>query len=109
MEPQPDTPLLPDAAAAFASVFDAPLPVTDWLTLDDVRRFVTGRIAALLDRRPEYLMHVLYRVDVAEADVKAVFESAPPDEIAARLADLLVERQMEKLRLRRRYARPGPT
>lgn len=83
---------------------DAALERADRLTLDDVRRFVAEHVARLLDRNPSLLMHVLYRVDVAERDVQRVFDESGADEIAPRLADLLVERQLQKLRTRRAYA-----
>lgn len=78
----------------------------DVLTLDDVRRFLIPRIAALLDGNPAMLMHILYRVDVAEQAVKQVFAESAPADVPLRLADLLIERQMQKLRTRRRYRDP---
>jgi hypothetical protein len=92
---------------AFATSFgvepDAALAETDRLTLDDVRRFLIPRITHLLDHNPSLLMHILYRVDVAEREVKQVFAESQPDAIPADLADLLIERQLQKLRLRRDY------
>lgn len=93
-----------EALQAFATSFGvAPgdaLVETDPLTLDDVRRFLIPRITRLLDHNPSLLMHILYRVDVAERDVKQVFAASPSDAIPAELADLLIERQLQKLRFR---------
>ena len=92
---------------AFAATFgvepDEALAETDRLTLDDVRRFLIPRITHLLDRNPSLLMHILYRVDVDERGVKQVFAESHPEVIPADLADLLIERQLQKLRLRRDY------
>lgn len=90
-----------DAATALTTAFGLPEDATR--SLDALRRFLTEKIVELLDRNPAWLMHVLYRVDVAEPRVKAVFAEAAPDEIAPRLADLLIERQLQKIELRRRY------
>ncbi|MDX1546093.1 MAG: hypothetical protein R3247_03850 [Rhodothermales bacterium] len=98
--------LLPDAARALAEAFGGPAPAAQ-ATLADVRRYVEAHVARLLDANPALLMHVLYRVDVAERDVRRVFDEAPPGEIARRLADLLVARQLVKLETRRRYPPPG--
>ena len=74
------------------------------LTLDDVRDFLIVRILELLDRNRAMLMSILYRVDVTERDVQRVFSEAHPNVIAPQLADLLIERQLQKLRLRKQYS-----
>ncbi len=53
------------------------------------------------------LMHILYRVDVAERDVKRVFAESAPTDIPPRLADLLIERQLLKLKIRRKSREKG--
>lgn len=85
-------------AASFGVEPEEALLETETLTLDDVRRFLIPRITDLLDRNRPLLMHILYRVDVAERDVKHVFAESPTDAIPADLADLLIERQLQKLR-----------
>ena len=75
----------------------------DTLTLEDVRRFLILQIEALLNRNLSLLMHILYRVDVAERAVKEAFSTATPEELPGVLADLLIERQLAKLRTRRAY------
>ena len=76
------------------------------LTLDDVRRWVAGQIAHLLNRNPALLMSALYRIDVPERSVKQAFAQAPPESLPDVLADLAIQRQLEKLRYRRRYRSP---
>ena len=102
-----DNDLTQEALQAFTRSFgiapEAALAQADRLTLEDVRRFLIPKITALLDRNPEMLMHILYRVDVAERDVKRVFGESPPKDIPAHLADLLIERQLLKLKIRRAY------
>ncbi|HMB89507.1 MAG TPA: hypothetical protein VKP65_01585 [Rhodothermales bacterium] len=93
-----------DVLQAFATSFgvdpEEALVETNRLTLNDVRRFLIPRITHLLDRNPPLLMHILYRVDVAESDVKHIFAESQTDAIPADLADLLIERQLQKLRFR---------
>lgn len=103
-----DADLLPETLDALArqldlGVVDAP----DRLTLDDVRRYLEDHVARLLDRNPSLLMSILYRVDVAERDVQRVLREAPPPRIPARLAELLIERQLLKVRVRRAYRQAG--
>ena len=109
MEPNDD--LTKEALQAFETSFgvapDASLTQTAAPTLEDVRRFLIPKITALLDRNPEWLMHILYRIDVAERDVKRVFAESAPKDIPAHLADLLIERQLLKLKIRREYREKG--
>ena len=69
-----DHDLTVEALEAFAHSFgvapEAALEQTDTPTLDDVRAFLIEKIIQLLDRNPDLLMHILYRVDVAEREVK---------------------------------------
>ena len=104
---EPDDDLTQEALQAFATSFGVTpeaLPAhQSGPTLEDVRRFLIPKITALLDRNPEMLMHILYRIDVAERDVKHVFAESAPKDIPAHLADLLIERQLLKLKIRREY------
>lgn len=68
-----------------------------------LRLWLADRIAALLDRQPELLMSHLYRIDVPEAAVQDVLQKRPPAEIPLHLADLMIERQLQKIETRRRY------
>ena len=106
-----DDDLTKEALDAFARSFDiapeAALAQGHRLTLEDVRRFLIPKITTLLDRNPEMLMHILYRVDVAERDVKQVFGASSPKDIPTHLADLLIERQLLKLKIRRAYREKG--
>ncbi len=100
-----DDPLLPETLTTLSAAF-APgteLAPVAHPTLDDVRAFVTEKIAVLLDRNPGMLMSILYRIDVAEDRVTAVLTTHGPEAIPAALADLVIERQLQKLRIRRHY------
>ena len=111
-ERHPSMPPTNDFAEALVQVAET-LSVTvpdadgapDWAA---VRQYVTDEVAVLLDRNPAMLMHILYRVDVAEPKVKQVFAESPPTALATDLADLLIARQLEKVRLRRRYRTTSP-
>ncbi len=92
---------------SFGVAPEAALEQADTLTLDDVRHFLIPKITTLLDRNPALLMHILYRVDVAERNVKRVFAESAPTDIPPHLADLLIERQLLKLRIRRQYREKG--
>ena len=101
----------PELALSLAGAFEAGADLPDApasMTLDDVRRFLVAQVEALLAHEPARLLSILYRVDVAEPKVKHVLSTSPPAQIPAHLADLLIERQLQKLRLRRAYSPPPP-
>ncbi len=95
---------LSEALSALASSFDEQVPLpADRLTMEDVHAFVAAHVARLLDDNPGLLMSILYRIDVAEARVRRVLESEPPDSIVDELTELIIERQVRKVQLRRRF------
>ncbi len=79
------------------------LPIVD--VFDELRAHVIARIADMLAREPEHLMHVLYRLDVAEASVRDVLATAWPGDVPGLLAELVIERELRKVVTRREYAR----
>ena len=104
--------LPPDAVHALTRAFAPAHPGDDLdagepMTLEDVRAYLIGHVTYLLDRNPALLMSILYRIDVAERDVKQAFGACTPHELPGRLADLLIERQLQKLRLRARHRDGG--
>lgn len=97
---------LPDALNALARSFGAdqePAAPDSRPTMEEVHSFVSTHVARLLDQNPGMLMSILYRIDVPERNVRHVLESAPPSVIVDRLTALIIERQLEKVRLRRRF------
>jgi hypothetical protein len=93
-----------EAAAALVRAFAPDAPAGPEIqSLEQVRAFLVTKIRRLLDRNVAMLMSILYRVDVAEADVMRVLAEAAPDDVAVELADLMIERQLLKVRIRRQY------
>lgn len=82
---------------------DQRLDAGEQVSMDEVRAYLVAHIRRLLDRNPALLMSILYRIDVPERDVKATFAGCSPPEVPERLADLIIERQLQKVALRARY------
>ena len=53
------------------------------------------------------LVQVLYRVDVSEKKIKAVLDENPKEDAGNLLADLLIQRQLEKQETRKRFQSPN--
>lgn len=54
------------------------------------------RIAEMLERRPDYLMSLLYRLDVLEKKIRPVMHPDAPDPAHIGLARLVLERQKQR-------------
>jgi hypothetical protein len=74
------------------------------VTMEDVRRFVAEQVKKLLNDNPALLMSILYRIDVAEVDVRNVLDYSEPSQMPFEIADLLIERQIQKITIRRTYS-----
>lgn len=64
---------------------------------------LTEEIQYLIDYNLDKLWSLLYRIDVAEKKVKEVIETQPYGRHAACIADLIIERQQQKIVSRRNH------
>ena len=58
---------------------------------------LTERIAEMLERRPDYLMSLLYRLDVLEEKIRPVMRPDAPEPAPLGLARLVLERQKQRV------------
>lgn len=88
----------------------AALPAYDGLLARSaLESWVAQHILSLIQQNQfDTLLQVCYRVDVAEAAVHRAFEQREPSGIAAELARMLVDRELQKAESRRKY-RENPT
>ena len=64
---------------------------------------VRQRIKDLLDTDMERLLHTLYRIDVAENNVREVLAHENPDDIDTAITELIMKRIREKIETRKKY------
>jgi hypothetical protein len=64
---------------------------------------LTPVIRRMLDQSFEQLLNILYRIDLPEPKVVALLEQSAPEQVAANLTAAIVDRQLEKVRLREKY------
>jgi hypothetical protein len=79
------------------------MPDIQGLSMEEFKQLLAQRIAQLLDRDLNMLMHLLYRIDVHEGDAKRILMLSPPAEIAQDLAELIIQKLLQKLEYRRQY------
>lgn len=78
-------------------VGEAELPVDEVALLDLLAR----RIGEMLETQPEYLMSLLYRLDVLESKIRPVMLPGAEEPVNVGLARLVLERQKQRLSTKR--------
>jgi hypothetical protein len=68
-----------------------------------IRERLSVLIAHLIEHNFEKLCQAMYRLDVSEAKFHRVMNEMPFDEIPLSIADLVIEREMEKIATRIKY------
>lgn len=97
--------LLQEASTKLSDYFEQ-----DALRLAQTKEALVKQLAEaivfLLLHDMEKLMNILYRIDVFERDTKAAFAQNNPEQIAPRLAELILQREMQKAKTRLAYRNP---
>jgi len=79
------------------------IPSTDLASLEEYKKYLTENLKFLLDEKFDTLVNILYRIDISEKKLSQLFSGNNRDSIPASLADMIIDRQLEKLRLRKLY------
>jgi hypothetical protein len=79
------------------------IPLTDIASLEEFKKYLTEKLKFLLDEKFDVLVNILYRIDISEKKLGQLFSGKNRDAIPTALADLIIERQLQKIRLRKLY------
>lgn len=82
---------------------DSLIPAVDFKTLKEFKAYLTEKLAFLLYNKYDTLINILYRIDVPEDKLSMLFAKQNRDLIPAALADLIIERSLQKVRFRQKY------
>ena len=69
------------------------------------RRILAERINELINTDFEKLVSILYRMDVSEIKLKQLLKDNPGADAGTIIADLMIERQAEKIKSREQYSK----
>lgn len=83
------------------SLESSSLPVAADLSV--IKEFLIGRIKELMSRDYERFLNSLYRIDVSESRVQEVLHSKDKTTVTEKLADLIIERQLLRLKTQMLY------
>lgn len=82
---------------------DLPLSPNDVENLSQLNIYLTEKLKDLLDNNFNLLVNTLYRIDVNEEKLNVLFGSKNRVSIPSVLADLIIERQLQKIHFRKKY------
>ncbi|WP_157971921.1 hypothetical protein [Pleomorphovibrio marinus] len=76
-------------------------------SLDNVDQLVVVLVPVVkhwLDRDMEKLLQFCYRIDLREDKLKVILHESPPGQIAEDLSRAIIDRQCQKIQIRRKYS-----
>ena len=79
------------------------IPATENVSLEEFRKYLIEKLKHLLDEKFDMLVNILYRIDVSEEKLSMLFSEKNKDSIPPALADLIIERQLQKISMRKSY------
>jgi hypothetical protein len=68
-----------------------------------LRQLLVQRIEELAEKDMEKLLWALYRIDVSEKKLTETLKTTPPEHFATTIADMIIERQMQKIQTRKQF------
>ena len=79
------------------------VPAKEIESFEEFKKYLTAKIKVLLDEKFDLLVNILYRIDINEKKLSKLFSGDNRDHIPDALAELIIERQLQKIRLRKMY------
>ncbi|WP_276504808.1 hypothetical protein [Terrimonas pollutisoli] len=89
--------------AAINSTFGVALPES--ISLNKLREELAAYINTLVQSDFNKLVQLLYRIDVNEAKLKSMLKQNPGADAGLIIADLIIERQRQKLQSRKSFTK----
>ena len=79
------------------------IPVGDFINLNEFRLYLSQKLSNLMDNNYDSFINILYRIDVDEEKLSKLFSGTNRENISADLADLIIERSIQKAEFRQKY------
>jgi hypothetical protein len=81
------------------------IPLPDEESSQQLHAVLAAYVNGLLNKNFEQLVNLLYRLDVNEYKLKKLLKDNPETDAALLIADLIIERQLQKIRTRNEFKR----
>ncbi len=79
------------------------IPNNDFEKLEEFKTYLIERLTDMLDNNFNLLVNTLYRIDISEQKLAELFGGKNRENIPEKLADLIIERQIQKIHFRKQY------
>jgi hypothetical protein len=79
------------------------ITLSDKISLDELQKQLASYINQLIQTDFQKLIMLLYRIDVSEVKLKAVLKIQPQEDAGKIIADLVIERQLQKIKTREQF------
>ena len=79
--------------------------VPETASLNEFKSALAEQIRRYIESDLERLIYILYRVDVNETKLRSILKESADQDAAGLIADMIVERQFEKIKSRKEYGR----
>ncbi len=76
-------------------------------SMDAIKEMLAFQINRLIEEDFEKLVFLLYKIDVNEKKLTRLLDQQKDGNTALLLAELVIERQLEKIKTREQYGNPG--
>ena len=83
--------------------FESLINFNDYLSLEELKIYLSDKIADMMQKNINLLLSTLYRIDIDENKVRALFSGVIKGDIPQGLASLIIERQLQKIHFRNKY------
>ena len=100
--------MTPDTGTIISGIrqsYDISLP--DVVTLDELKSSLATYINSLINTDFNKLVSLLYRIDINEAKLRQLLDNNRESNAGAIITDLIIERQLQKIRSREHFRRTG--
>lgn len=77
------------------------LEIAPTISMEELRTKLSAHINQLINHDFEKLVFYLYRIDVNENKMRALLDKREGEDAAGLIADLIIERQLQKIKSRR--------
>lgn len=77
------------------------------LSIDELRKKIADYINPLISNDFNKLISILYRLDINETKLVQLLHDTPGQDAGMIIADLIIERQLQKIKSREAFRKPG--
>ena len=85
------------------SGINAVISPDDLETLEQLKEYLTKKISELMENNFDKLVNTLYRIDIDEDKLQLAFTDKNKKKLPEEIAALIIERQLQKIEMRRKY------